>query len=144
MTRRQFAESASGVAAALFVLNQIACGKSPEIGAGDAGAGPSPLRDASNATGRDASNAMEADASTLDGGDDAGFYDVDAEMMDDPECAQQLLYDPDAFVLDVQTHVANPPLSAPWPQGSPSDLGPLCLLYNNDENTTIQLPPIGS
>ena len=93
MGRREFAQSACGMAAALFVINQTACAES------DSGAG-----------GQD------------DGGTgDAGFYDVGSDMMEDPACAATLVFDPDAFVLDVQTHVANPPLQAPWPDGSPDE-----------------------
>ncbi|MEL7367864.1 MAG: amidohydrolase family protein [Myxococcota bacterium] len=92
MGRREFAQSACGVATSLFVLNQMACadGDTPNPGQADTGA-------------------------------DGGFFDVPPEMMEDPECAEALLYDPDQFVLDVQTHVANPPLSSPWPEGSPTD-----------------------
>ncbi len=98
MSRRQFAESACGVAAALFVINQAACADGGGAGPADGGVEP-------------------ADT----GAGDSGFYDVSPDMMEDPECAATLVYDPDAFVFDVQTHVANPPLASPWPDGSPNE-----------------------
>ena len=103
MSRRDFAQSACGVATSLFVLNHLACSD-----------------DGSGAIGEtlDAGIGQDAAGSTTT---DSGFYDVSSDMMQDPDCAAKLLYDPDQFVLDVQTHVANPPLSSPWPEGSPTE-----------------------
>ena len=108
MSRREFAESACGVAASLFALNQVACSEAGDLG--PAGATPD--------------GGFASDRGVRDTGvseDDAGYYDVSSDAMEDPECAEALLYDPDTFVFDVQTHVANPPLQSPWPDGSPTD-----------------------
>lgn len=111
MTRRQFAESACGLAASMLVLNQAAC-DGPGGSAGDTGSG--------GASGRDAGSggaASEADAGQPA---DAGYYDVTPDMIEDRACAEELLYQPDEFVFDVQTHSAIP--LAPWAPGSPSQL----------------------
>ena len=68
MTRRQFAESACGMASALWALNQVACGSD---------------------------------------GSDGGTYQVDDDMLEDPERARTLLSG-EEFIFDVQTHSADP------------------------------------
>ena len=112
MSRRTFAESACGIAASLFVINQVACAD------GD-GLDPGGAADAGRDTGL--GGGMDSGAADLGAEGDGGFYDVSPDAMEDPECAEALLYDPDQFVLDVQTHVANPPLDSPWPEGSPNE-----------------------
>src|SRR5262245_36509368 len=95
LTRRAFAESACGLAAWLFAIQQVAC---------DSGKG------GGNSQGIDAA----ADAS-LPG--DASGYDVKPSMMQDLAQAREALSG-DEFVFDVQTHVVQP--EAPW-VGPPPD-----------------------
>jgi predicted TIM-barrel fold metal-dependent hydrolase len=68
VTRRQFAESACGMASALWALNQVACGSD---------------------------------------GSDAGTYQVDDDMLEDPERARSVLSGTE-FIFDVQTHSSDP------------------------------------
>jgi predicted TIM-barrel fold metal-dependent hydrolase len=68
LTRRQFAESACGMASALWALNQVACGSD---------------------------------------GSDAGTYQVDDGMLEDPERARSVLSGTE-FIFDVQTHSSDP------------------------------------
>jgi predicted TIM-barrel fold metal-dependent hydrolase len=68
LTRRQFAESACGMASALWAHNQVACGS---------------------------------------GGSDAGTYQVDDDMLEDPERARSVLSGTE-FIFDVQTHSSDP------------------------------------
>lgn len=102
MSRRQFAEGACGMAAALLALNQAACGD---------GAGRS---DRPGADGRPGSR----DAGV--GPDGAGRYDVDAEMTEDADKARERLSG-DEFIFDVQVHVSMP--LEPW-DGSPGHAPP--------------------
>lgn len=91
MSRRQFAQSACGIATSLFVINQLACDETSR-----------------------SSGTVSPDASP-----DA-FYDVSPNMMEDVACAQNKLYAPDEFVLDVQTHASTP--LASWPGSAPSEV----------------------
>jgi uncharacterized protein len=68
MSRRQFAESACGMASALWAINQVACGS---------------------------------------GGNDAGTFEVDDDMLEDAERARVALSGTE-FIFDVQTHSENP------------------------------------
>jgi uncharacterized protein len=94
MTRREFAGSACGLAAALHVVNLTACGSSAETSArrsnGGAGGGPE---------------------------NDAG-YDVDSGMMEDAGRARDRLSGSE-FIMDVQTHVSTP--LGPWPESTPPE-----------------------
>lgn len=68
MTRRQFAESACGMASALWALNQVACSSD---------------------------------------GNDAATYQIDDDMLEDPERARTVLSGSE-FIFDVQTHSSDP------------------------------------
>ena len=112
ITRRQFAESARGMAAALFVINQVygcsddggggGASDARDGGPGSAGAGASAGAGTSAGAGAGRGG---AGAGGRDGG--AGF-DVNDAMMDDEELACDVLLDQSDFVLDVQTHPPNP------------------------------------
>jgi predicted TIM-barrel fold metal-dependent hydrolase len=79
MTRRQFAESACGMAAALHALNLAGCGSSSRAG-------------------------TSGDSPGLGG---RAGYDVDAGMLDDAGKARERLSGSE-FILDVQVHVSTP------------------------------------
>lgn len=68
MTRREFAASASGMASALWAINQVACGSD---------------------------------------GSDGAAYQIDDDMLDDPERARTVLGGTE-FIFDVQTHSSDP------------------------------------
>jgi predicted TIM-barrel fold metal-dependent hydrolase len=145
MTRRQFAESACGMATALYVINLVGCGSSGKAaGGGGAGAGGGAGQGASSGAGTEAGAGREAGTGGSAGrsagaggggsGGEAGSggrsgsgsgsggeagYDVDAGMMEDGGMARDRL-DGDEFILDVQTHV-NTPLE-PWTSATPPEL----------------------
>ncbi len=96
MSRREFSESACGVAAALLLINQTYGCSSSGDGTGVTGPG------------------------TVDGGgsgggggvgQDAAGFDVDANMMEDSGAACEALMG-DEFIFDVQTHTPMP--LSPW------------------------------
>ena len=124
LTRRQFAESACGTAAWLFVINQTACGNGGGgSGAGGAGGGGSGGRGGSggsggaggssagsggaggSGTGGSGTGGSTPNDAAL-GGDTAG-YDVQPEMMNDMAMAREALSG-NEFIFDVQTHVVQP------------------------------------
>jgi uncharacterized protein len=110
MSRREFAESACGGAAALYVLN--ACGSSEETGqpaaGGSGGSGGSGGGSGSGGSGGgfDAS----PDAVT-----DSGSYDVTPDMLEDVDAARDRISG-DEFIFDVQVHVSA--ALTPW-DGTP-------------------------
>jgi predicted TIM-barrel fold metal-dependent hydrolase len=113
MTRRQFAESASGMVGALFVMNEVygcsgskpsaADARASEVGGSEAGFSP----DAGYDVAEDVSAADAADAAA-----DAG-YDVTPEAVEDGAEADSLMSGAE-FIFDVQTHnqVPTPPWTA--------------------------------
>jgi uncharacterized protein len=108
MSRRQFADSACGLAAALFVINEV-------YGCSSDGGGMGAPDGMSNAGGGGAPRGGGAGGQTNAGGgamDEPGF-DVPEDMMDDPQLACRALLDPGQFILDVQTHTQTP-LSETW------------------------------
>jgi predicted TIM-barrel fold metal-dependent hydrolase len=135
LSRRQFAESACGAAAWLFVINQIACdsGGGAGMGTGGSGGGGAGGRGGSGGSGSGGSGAgtggaggtggsggggsggtsPSTDASPM-GGDTAG-YDVQPDMMEDMGLAREALGG-DEFIFDVQTHVVPPEVSYPSSQ----------------------------
>lgn len=127
MSRRQFAESACGLSAALFVINQVyGCGGddrsvsgSSAADSGVAAAPGKPPTDRGPAAGG-ADNRGPADAGTrstmdvpMDTSMDTPGFNVPEEMMDDPALACSVLLDPEQFILDIQTHTQSP-LSEAW------------------------------
>ncbi len=107
VSRRVFARSAAGIAASLFAINQAACGDS---GGSGGGTGGSSGGSSSGGTRGDGSSGA---GSTTGGGstgpvDSSGSYEVGESTTGDPACAEELLYDPDEFVFDVQTHTQTP------------------------------------
>jgi predicted TIM-barrel fold metal-dependent hydrolase len=133
MTRREFADSACGMAAALFVINNIyGCSDDERNGTADVGGGAG--RGSSGAGGDSSHSGSGGSTSTGSGGRagasgggapaaiggsggsggpmDAGFGVEDA-MMEDPQRACEVLLDPQQFVLDIQTHTSTP-LTGPW------------------------------
>lgn len=105
MSRRQFAESACGLATSLFVINQLAC---------DDNARSSGVADSGHLAGGGSGGTSPV------GGSLDAYYDVSPEMMEDAACAEDRLYAPDEFVFDVQTHPSTP-LDA-WPDRAPSEV----------------------
>jgi predicted TIM-barrel fold metal-dependent hydrolase len=139
ITRRQFAESARGMAAALFVINQVygcsdkdgggsGAGSSADPG-GDAGPGGggggtgagADSRAGAGAGARAGAGAGSGSGASGRGGDGAGAagrdggagFDVNDAMMDDEELACDALLDQSDFVLDIQTHPPSP-LTEAW------------------------------
>lgn len=125
MSRREFADSACGIATALFVINQVSgCGgdgASPGTlnGAGGrvSGAGAAAGGGVANGAGGSAGPAPAGSPDSRGSVGGAGF-DVTEEMMEDPELACAALLDPEQFVLDVQTHTLTP-LTRPWTDRDP-------------------------
>jgi uncharacterized protein len=98
LTRRQFVESASGTAAALYVMNQAyGCSRTPSGGGFTKDAGYDVPADVSA---EDAANAA-ADAR----------YDVNAEAVENQDAARDAVGG-DEFIFDVQTHNETP--APPW------------------------------
>jgi len=108
LTRRAFAESACGLAAWLFVIDQTACDSK-----GGAVATPSP----------DAG--MPSDASG---------YDVQPSMMQDLAQAREALSG-NNFVFDVQTHVVAP--ETPWTGAPPDRILDYIKLMFAESDTTV-------
>ncbi len=115
ISRRQFAESARGMAAALFVINQV-YGCSSDRGDGiDGGQG-----------------------------NDAGF-EVPRDAMDDEALACEKLLDQNAFVFDVQTHPPSPLPAAWTGRELPMDAEQyLQTLFVQSETTVAVLSGIPS
>lgn len=135
MTRRQFAESACGMAAALFVIDKIyGCGGSDMATGGDRagstgmtgrttvqmpGTPPSmPNNTSGNVTGAQAGRGAvpaggSAGPSGPAGQNTGGFSGVTEPMMEDQELACEKLLDPEQFIFDIQTHPQNP-ITEPW------------------------------
>lgn len=110
MTRREFAQSSCGVAAALLVMNEVyGCGG----GGGDPDAGR-PGADGGRPDGGRADGGG-ADAGGLDAGRDSGF-EVPPDAAEDAGRACEVL-EGDDFVFDVQVHTPSP--LAPWRDGAP-------------------------
>jgi predicted TIM-barrel fold metal-dependent hydrolase len=109
MSRRAFSQSASGMAAALLVINQVyGCGSggsSGQPGGGGSGSGTSPGPGGSGASAGVSGGCDRPDAAG------AGGYGVDDGMIDDPMQACEALTG-DEFIFDVQVHPANP--LTPW------------------------------
>lgn len=119
MSRREFARSACGVAASLLALEQIACGGSSGSAEGSGGSG-------GGSSGGEGSSSGGPSGSTTGGGtsdpdSSGGFYDVPNDTTGDPECAEELLYDPDEFVFDVQTHTQTP-FREGWGEATPPEM----------------------
>lgn len=119
MTRREFARSASGIAASLFAINQVACGGD---NAGASGGGSSSGSTVSGLTG--GSSNTGSGGTRGPGSGDSGsdtFYETGSESTGDQACAEELLYDPDSFVFDVQTHTQSP-FSDEWGDADPPQM----------------------
>lgn len=102
MSRRDYLESACGMAAALFVVNQVAgCSDRGQSTAGGAGFS----RDAGFDVPRDVSG---SEAALI--GRDAGF-DIPGDALDDPDRASAVVGG-DEFIFDVQVHNTAP--RPPW------------------------------
>jgi uncharacterized protein len=115
MTRREFTESASGMVAALFVLNEIyGCGNSGVAG-GDGGGGVGGSSGTSGAGGfsRDAGFDVAQDVSATDAAGAAADarYDVGQDSIEDAARADQAVAGQE-FIFDVQTHIRVP--APPW------------------------------
>jgi predicted TIM-barrel fold metal-dependent hydrolase len=128
ITRRQFAESARGMAAALFVINQVygcsddsggggAAGEGAQSRSGQGGGGSSGGSTAGDSatasSGRGGAGRGPASGAGAGGSSSDAGFDVPPDAMDDEELACELLQDSDAFVFDVQTHPPSP-LPAAW------------------------------
>jgi predicted TIM-barrel fold metal-dependent hydrolase len=126
LTRRAFAESACGLAAWLYVINQTACdggkGSAATGGSGGGGAG---------GTGGASSPDAGADAALAG---DASGYDVQPSMMQDLAQAREALSG-NEFVFDVQTHVVAP--EAPWTGAPPDRILDYMKLMFVDSDTTV-------
>jgi len=123
ISRREFVESASGMAASLFVINQVyGCGTTGEtysvqVPSSDGGGGTA-----------------DAGAGKVIGVDAAG-YDVTPEMMEDQEAACAKL-NGDEFLMDVQTHPPNP--LSPWtPRSLPSTAEDYVKMIFVDSDTSV-------
>jgi uncharacterized protein len=131
MTRREFTESASGMVAALFVMNQVyGCGgggsRAGGSGSGASGSGSGASGSGSGAAGagagssagaggfsRDAGFDVPNDVSARDAAQanaDAG-YDASAEAIEDAALAEPMISGQE-FIFDVQTHTTVP--APPW------------------------------
>lgn len=122
MTRRQFTESASGMVAALFVMNQAyGCSRGGGVAAGDAGPDGTPGGGSGGSGGggagggfsRDAGFDVPDDVSAGDAADAAADarYDVTDDTIDDAAQADQAVAGQE-FIFDVQTHNRVP--APPW------------------------------
>jgi predicted TIM-barrel fold metal-dependent hydrolase len=121
MSRREFVDSASGMAAALFVINQVyGCGTTGETHALQ-GSGPG------------GGSVGGADGGVV--GMDAAGYDVTPEMMED-QAAACVRLNGDEFVMDVQTH---PPIPlSPWtPRSLPSTAEDYVKMLFVDSDTSV-------
>jgi predicted TIM-barrel fold metal-dependent hydrolase len=124
MTRRQFAESACGLAAALWV-NQAACGggRNPAGGGAGGSAGTSGSAGATSAGGAGGSAdggaagaSGSGGASGMDAAPDGtstGGDGLSRDMMEDADLARERLMG-DEFVFDVHTHPPEMQLVQPW------------------------------
>ena len=117
MSRRDFARSACGIAASLMALNQVACESGGGGGSGSGGSsggstgGPGTTSGSGPGSGSTSGGSTDVDSS-------GGFYDVNNDTTGDSDCAEQVFYDPDTFVFDVQTHTQTPFLDA-WGDADP-------------------------
>lgn len=157
ISRRAFAESACGVAAWLFVINQIACdsgGGGSGTGAGGSGAGAGGRGGSGggagaggtgtggtgtggsgaggSGTGGSGGTAPSTDASPM-GGDTAG-YDVQPDMMDDMGMAREALGG-NEFIFDVQTHIVAPETN--WQGAVPARILDFMKIIFVDSPTTV-------
>lgn len=110
MTRREFAESTSGMVAALFVLNQVyGCSPSSKGRSPDGGGGGAPDGGFSADAGYD----VPRDVSAADANQAAADarYDVTNETIEDAAQADQAVSG-EEFIFDVQTHNRVP--APPW------------------------------
>ena len=117
MTRRHFAESACGVAAALYVLN--ACGSSEEAargqGGGSGGSGGGSGGSGGSGGGRGGSGGLDASPDAIA---DSGSYDVTPDMLEDQDAARDRISG-NEFIFDVQVHVSEP--LQPWSAATPPE-----------------------
>jgi hypothetical protein len=120
MTRREFAESACGTAAWLFVMNQVAC-------KGDGGGGTVGIADA----------AVDlVDPGDVSVGQDVSGFEVERDMLEDVARAGARL-SPAPFVLDVQTHISFNEIT-PWaPSGPPERVLDFCKTIFVASDTTV-------
>lgn len=102
MSRREFADSACGMATALLVMQQMACSHSSS----------------SKGMGSDGALAPGADGGATSGAEAGGGREVTADMTEDMAAARERLSG-DEFIVDVQTHPPNGRLLAPWAPQSP-------------------------
>jgi uncharacterized protein len=120
MTRRAFTESASGMAAALFVMNQVygcsskGAGSAGGGGSGGGGVGGGGVGGGGGFT-RDAGFDVAADVSAADAAqaDADARYDVGADQTENQDAARDAVAG-EEFIFDVQTHnrVPRPPWNA--------------------------------
>lgn len=113
MTRREFSESASGMVAALCVLNQVyGCSSEPRLDAGG-GASGTARSGGSDGFSRDAGFDVPHNVSAKDAAQanaDAG-YDARTQDIEDAARAEQMMSGQE-FIFDVQTHTTVP--APPW------------------------------
>jgi hypothetical protein len=98
LSRREFSQSSCGLAAALLVINQV-------YGCGGNDGAPQPSTAASGGSSGSGGGLGLSEAGS------GGAYEVDEEMMEDPEQACAKLTG-DEFIFDVQVHPPSP--LAPW------------------------------
>jgi predicted TIM-barrel fold metal-dependent hydrolase len=130
MSRRAFSQSASGMAAALLVINQVyGCGSSGGSGGGGSGSGANPGAGGSGGRAGAAGGCDRPDAAG------AGGYEVDDGMIDDPTQACEALTG-DEFIFDVQVHPPNP--LTPWTERNlPIDAETLVKTVFVDSDTRV-------
>jgi uncharacterized protein len=114
MSRRDFARSACGIAASLLALEQVACGSGESDGGGGSSGGSGGGSGGGSSSGSTGGGSSDPDSS-------GGFYDLPSDTTGDDDCAEALLYDPDEFVFDVQTHTQTPFQDA-WRDANPPEI----------------------
>lgn len=116
MTRREFTESASGMVAALFVLNQVyGCSSDANTQGATGGAG---------GFSRDAGFDIPHDVSAMDAAQanaEAGF-DASAKAIEDAALADSITNGQE-FIFDVQTHTTVP--APPWDASTCNNKSPM-------------------
>lgn len=121
MTRRAFANSSCGMAAALLAINQAACSSAEKSkasgGTTSGGCGPDGCGTTSGGFGGGSGTGSGAGTTSTLGG--AGGFMVDDDMTEDMDMADEMMSG-NEFILDVQTHVSTP-IAEPWDDGPPDE-----------------------
>jgi len=130
MTRREFANSSCGMAAALLAINQAACSTGREApgsgqgasgsgaGAGGSCSGPSCGMDSGVASGGNGGSGGSDSSGGMNMGGTGGFM-VDAGMTDDPDAGDEMMSG-NEFIIDVQTHTSEE-IEEPWDSVPPDE-----------------------